>query len=160
MADRATVPPPAQSAAIPYRLRDGQAEVLLVTTRGKGRWIVPKGNVEPELGPRRSAAREAFEEAGVSGPVGADPLGRYRHGRAKKAPEVEVYLLHVEAEAAEWPEAAERRRRWFPVEKAGARIGVVGLRALLYDAAELLRGRAPRPGEGPGRAAWPTARAA
>ncbi len=147
----ALVSPPGQTAAIPYRLRDGHVEVLLVTTRGKGRWIVPKGNVSPELGPAGSAAREAFEEAGVTGLTSAEPFGRYRHGRAAAAPAVDVYLLHVEHEAALWPEAGQRTRRWFRVEDAARRIGVKGLRLLLGLAEAHLRPAAPPvlPWEGP-----------
>ncbi|WP_153885555.1 NUDIX domain-containing protein [Microvirga tunisiensis] len=38
---------------------------MLVTTRGRKRWIVPKGWPVPGLQPYESAAREAFEEAGL-----------------------------------------------------------------------------------------------
>jgi 8-oxo-dGTP pyrophosphatase MutT (NUDIX family) len=114
-------------------------EVLLVTTRGQGRWIVPKGNVEPDLGPRRSAEREAFEEAGVTGPIGQAPFGHYHHGRSKRGPGVAVFLLRVEEEAAEYPERGLRRRRWVPVEDAARRVGVQGLRDLLGAAAAVLQ---------------------
>ena len=55
-----------QVAAVCYRTRRGCAEFLLVQTRG-GRWIFPKGGVEPGLTRAQSAALEAFEEAGVHG---------------------------------------------------------------------------------------------
>src|SRR5271169_3005360 len=55
-----------QVAAVCYRRRGGNIEFLLVKT-GKGRWIFPKGSVEPGLTHAQAAALEAFEEAGVHG---------------------------------------------------------------------------------------------
>ena len=51
-----------QVAAVCYRVRMGVIEFLLVQT-GKGRWIFPKGGVEPGLTHAQAAALEAFEEA-------------------------------------------------------------------------------------------------
>ncbi len=59
----------AQVAAIPLRWTNGRPEVLLVTTRGTGRWTIPKGwPLADSLG-AECAAREAFEEGGVRGRV-------------------------------------------------------------------------------------------
>ena len=63
-----------QSAVIPYRLREGRVEILLITSRKGKRWVVPKGILEPELTPAESAAKEAREEAGVSGRISAAPV--------------------------------------------------------------------------------------
>lgn len=130
---------PDQVGVVPYRVREGAIEVLLITSRRSRRWLIPKGNVEAELGPRESARREAFEEAGITGPIGGESLGCYRHGRSKKSPVVEVFLMRVESEEAAWPEAEERRRRWSPVEEALQRVSTLGLKALLGEAATLLR---------------------
>ncbi len=69
-----------QSASIPYRIEQGGLRVLLVTSRTRRRWILPKGKVAPRMLPGRSAEREAFEEAGVLGRLAKDPIGSYRHG--------------------------------------------------------------------------------
>ena len=42
---------------------------------------MPKGWPIKGLTPRKSAAREAFEEAGVRGAVGTKPIGRYRYAK-------------------------------------------------------------------------------
>src|SRR5436189_3817956 len=71
--------PPAkrvQYAALPYRLSGRSREVMLVTSRETRRWIIPKGWPHKGKAPHRSAAREAFEEAGVVGAVRRHPLGR------------------------------------------------------------------------------------
>jgi 8-oxo-dGTP pyrophosphatase MutT (NUDIX family) len=64
--------------ALPYRLNEsGEVEVLLLTSRTRRRWIIPKGWPIKRLKPAKSAAREAFEESGVRGIVGSKPLGRF-----------------------------------------------------------------------------------
>src|SRR5208283_1810191 len=65
-----------QVAAVCYRIRKRGIEFLLVQSRG-GRWIFPKGGVEPGLTPAQSAALEAFEEAGVHGRMEEMPFARY-----------------------------------------------------------------------------------
>ena len=37
-----------QSGVIPYRIMDGQIEVMLITSSGGKRWVIPKGLIEPE----------------------------------------------------------------------------------------------------------------
>ena len=54
-----------QSGVVAVRTRDGKPQVLLVTSFGGKRWVLPKGIVEKGYSPSRSAAKEAWEEAGV-----------------------------------------------------------------------------------------------
>jgi 8-oxo-dGTP pyrophosphatase MutT (NUDIX family) len=66
----------AQYGVLPYRFTEAAAlEVLIVTTRQSKRWIVPKGWPIKGLTPSKSAAREAFEEAGVIGRVPKAAIG-------------------------------------------------------------------------------------
>ena len=116
-----------QIAALPYRTRgDGLAaptEVLLVTSRGTGRWVIPKGNLGKREAAHMAAAREAMEEAGVAGAVCPSPLGFYhyrktlRSGAAVRA-QVQVYPLAVTDELPDWAESGERTRRWFSLGEA------------------------------------------
>lgn len=116
-----------QYGAIPWRKdRRGRMRVLLVTSRGRGRWIVPKGWPAADRPPYLSAAMEAFEEAGVIGDIMTHPLAGYHY--VKEAADgslqqrhVTLYGLRVRGTLTNWPERAERRRRWFdPEEAAGA----------------------------------------
>ncbi len=107
-----------QSAAIPFKANAHGTSVLLITSRGRGRWIVPKGVVEPELSPAESATAEAFEEAGVRGSIVGDALGSYAYEKWGGTCTVEVYALEVTEECADWPEKAERTRRWLPLREA------------------------------------------
>lgn len=98
-------------------------EVLLVTSRGTGRWVVPKGNLGKREEGHAAAAREALEEAGVIGTVDPAPIGSYfyrkilRSGAGRRT-EVEVYPLAVATELPEWAESDERIKRWCSPEEA------------------------------------------
>lgn len=100
--------PRKQYAALPWRTtEDGQVEILLITSRETGRWIIPKGWPIKGLSPEASAPREAFEEAGVTGtPIEAE-LGHYGYdkrlqdGRSQPV-RVSVFELKVSGEAASW----------------------------------------------------------
>ena len=120
-----------QSAVVPYRRKGKRYEVLMVTSSGGGRWVVPKGLLEPGLSPRQSAAKEALEEAGIEGRVLRPRLGRYRYRKWGGTCEVEVFVMRVDEIHDDWDEAAWRRRAWVPLEKAAARVREPKLRALL-----------------------------
>jgi 8-oxo-dGTP pyrophosphatase MutT (NUDIX family) len=117
-----------QYAALPYRRSIGQrAEFMLVTSRETRRWIIPKGWPKKGKSPRRSAAREAFEEAGVLGTVGRRPVGSFSYEkRLKNGGSVEckvrVFPLEVKRQRKEWPEKQERRVKWLSASKAAARV--------------------------------------
>ncbi len=110
-----------QSAALPYRLTSaGNVTVCLVTSRTRGRWIIPKGFIEPHLTPWVSAAKEAFEEAGVLGEISASSIGSYVYDKSDMRCKVDVYPLRVVQVADDWPEVLERERLWLPAEDAAA----------------------------------------
>lgn len=126
---------PSRCAALPYRVRNGAAEVLLITRRGRGAWIIPKGKVERSLGPAESARREALEEAGVEGEVDPAPFDQYRHGGGDDDPLVSVFLLRVTRELSTWPEAGARDRAWMRAQDAAAQVTDPGLARVLAEAA-------------------------
>ncbi len=117
-----------QAAALPVKRSGSRLRVLLVTSRQDGRWILPKGQIEDDESAAEGAAREAFEEAGVKGRAGNEALGTYRylkqvdHHRAVSS-QVTVFPLLVRKELQKWPEARERKRRWFPLETAAEKVG-------------------------------------
>ncbi len=110
--------PRTQSAALPWRRSaTGEVEVLLITSRDTRRWIIPKGWPIKGLTSPQTAAREAFEEAGVEGDIATKKAGvfhydkRLRSGRVQKV-RVGVYPLKVDTERAAWPEAQQREKLW------------------------------------------------
>jgi 8-oxo-dGTP pyrophosphatase MutT (NUDIX family) len=101
--------------------REGMAgiEVLLITSRDTRRWIIPKGWPMPGLAPEAAASQEAWEEAGVEGLVNPLSIGRFGYQKTLGVDvlvpcAVAVYGLQVLSLADSFPEAAERRRQWFP----------------------------------------------
>ena len=130
-----------QVAALCWRhspKRTSQLEILLVTSLNSKRWILPKGWLEPDLTPADNAAREAFEEAGVTGKVSPQPIGAYHYLKEKKdgggVPcSVDVFVLAVTKQLDDWPEKNVRELAWVPVEQAAAQISEPGLRQVLRD---------------------------
>lgn len=119
-----------QSAALPYRVRDGVLMVLLVRSRKDKRWVLPKGIVEPSLDAATSAAKEAWEEAGVTGSVDDSPLGDYSYDKWGGRCRVTVYPLPVDQVHDCWPESY-RRRQWLPLEEAAGMLRETRLRRLV-----------------------------
>ena len=120
-----------QSGAVPFRWKDGQLDVLLTTSRNKRRWILPKGNIPEGFTPRASAVKEAFEETGVRGYLFPRPLGTYTHRSKEGTRPVVLFPMEVLRIETKWPEKGERRRKWFRLEDAVARVKPPELKAML-----------------------------
>ena len=118
-----------QYGVIPFRRTpSGRLEVLLITSRGTGRWVIPKGWPMMPKTPQEAAAIEAFEEAGVRGKIVDEVrLGSYRYQKLNPPGLVEeltvgVFLMQVDVQLAEWPEQAERTSAWFSPQEAAANV--------------------------------------
>jgi 8-oxo-dGTP pyrophosphatase MutT (NUDIX family) len=132
-----------QSGVIPYRLNKqevsgGKLEVLLVTTRKRKRWVIPKGIIEPSMTPQDSAAKEAFEEAGITGCVSDTSLGAYTYSKWGGTCRVEVFPLEVTTVLNEWPESDIRDRQWMSVEEGASRVKEDLLKDLLRKLPEIV----------------------
>ena len=117
-----------QYGALPYRVSSGsRAEFMLVTSRETRRWVIPKGWPKKGKSPHRLAAREAFEEAGVTGAIGRRSVGsfsyekRLRNGGLIEC-EVRVFPLEVKRQSKQWPEMQERKIKWLSASKAAEKV--------------------------------------
>ncbi|MFC3630573.1 NUDIX hydrolase [Paracoccus angustae] len=116
--------------------RPDTGEVLLITSRGTGRWVIPKGwPMEGKTLPG-AAATEAWEEAGVEGHVHETEIGRYRYDKEQdrgwSVPvEVRVFLMDAEHMRPDFPEAGQRKRRWFSPREAAQLVVEPDLRKIL-----------------------------
>ena len=144
---------PTHSGVIAYRFHGDEVQVLLVTARGSGRWIIPKGKIDEDVGSRESARREAFEEAGIEGDLEKSPFRRYLQGDDEDGDLVEVFLMRVNDEADSWPEDSERIRRWVPLDHLDGYVTDPGLRSALLTATPVIsssrRERRSKPGHAP-----------
>ncbi|MFZ1469865.1 MAG: NUDIX hydrolase [Paracoccaceae bacterium] len=125
-----------QIAALCWRMHGSAPEVLLITSRDTGRWIIPKGWLIDGLTEAEAATREAWEEAGVEGRAEPAPLGvfTYRKGLSsqKTVPcAVQVFALRVEGLAISYPEKGQRKRKWLPLGKAAKKVQEPELRHLI-----------------------------
>lgn len=127
-------PPPMQVGAV-CRC-PGTGKILLITSRGTGRWVIPKGwPMEGKTLPG-AAATEAWEEAGIEGHVQEAEIGRYRYDKEQdrgwSVPiEVRVFLMEAEILRDDFPEAGQRKRRWFLPAEAAQLVVEPGLREIL-----------------------------
>jgi 8-oxo-dGTP pyrophosphatase MutT (NUDIX family) len=128
-----------QSAVVPYRRGTDGLEVLLITSRRRKRWVLPKGVIEPDMTPSASAAKEGWEEAGVEGTVDDMPIGVYEYNKWGGTCTVHLFLMAVTKEATDWPEAASRSREWVSLDEAKRRLDEEDLRALLHMLPSLTR---------------------
>ena len=138
--------PRKQFGVLALRRRGDTAWVMLITSRGTRRWIIPKGN--PERGKSGAAvgAIEAFEEAGLIGEVWNKPIGSYlspKHLPSGKVVTclIEVYRMDVEQVLDDWPERGQRDRAWYSLDEAAMLVGEGGLVALLLKVGAELIGR-------------------
>lgn len=124
-----------QVAALPFRIEDMELSILLITTRGKRRWSVPKGWPMPRKRPHRTAAVEAYEEAGLRGKISRRAVGQFKHrkrkGKRKITCEVQLFPLEVRKQHTRWPERGQRKVIWLPAAKAARRIRQAKLRELI-----------------------------
>ncbi len=137
-----------QSGIIAYRLniKENSAqlpspplEVLLITSIKRKRWIIPKGIIEADMSPQASAAKEAFEEAGVLGNVSDQAIGVYTHKKWRGTCIVEVFPLKVTEILDEWPEYDVRQREWMSVDEAVKRVREEQLKLLFEQLPGFLR---------------------
>jgi len=131
-----------QSGVIAFRVADGSFEILLITSRRRGRWIIPKGIIEPGFTAAESAQKEAGEEAGVVGSVSAAPVGVYQYRKWGGECTVLVFALEVHTVWDTWPEAAERQRQWMPLDDAAHAVREPDLQHLIITLPELVRAHA------------------
>ncbi|EKF44024.1 NUDIX hydrolase [Nitratireductor indicus] len=132
-----------QAAALPWRTsaKDGSLEIMLVTSRDTGRWVLPKGWPE---GPERlgqTAQREAVEEAGIEGVAADTEIGRFYYKKLRGSGvewrcEVAIIPLRVTRELNKWPERKKRTRRWFSARDAARLVDEPDLAEMLLRFAD------------------------
>ncbi len=134
------LPKARQVAALCYRkTKTGDKEILLITSRDTGRWILPKGWPMKGKDDPDAARQEAWEEAGVSeGKVKPDPLGSYKYRKRRDgAPDIAcktaVFPLKVIELTEDFPESDERERRWVSPKKAAKMVDEPELKEILRD---------------------------
>jgi 8-oxo-dGTP pyrophosphatase MutT (NUDIX family) len=128
VSDGAPVEVRQQYGVLPWRSRRGDAmKVLLITSRERGRWIVPKGWPAKGRAPFMSAALEAFEEAGIIGDIDPEPLTHFHYLKghddgSRERVRVTLFGMNVQGTLSHWRERGQRKRQWFKLDEAATRL--------------------------------------
>ena len=135
-----------QSSVIPYRIRDGQPEILAVMSHKHKHWVLPKGISEPGASLQDTAAREALEEAGIEGEVAEQSLGSYTYKKWGAACTVEVFAMEVTRmiDETSWEES-HRGREWMTPKQAVKRVHQSALKPMILALAKQLETEAEAP---------------
>lgn len=112
-----------QFAALCWRIRKDKVQILLITSRRRKRWIVPKGWPMEGKTPAECALTEAWEEAGVIGTASDACIGVYSFPRLREDEETVpclamLYPVKVKSMKKKFPEVKDRRRKWVSRKKA------------------------------------------
>lgn len=126
-----------QFAALCHRrAKKGELQILVLTSRDTGRWVIPKGWPMGNKAAHVVAETEALEEAGVKGIVEHDALGSFSYGKAMPEGlvlpcEVVVHALEVTGTVEDFKEKGERRLEWVSAQEAAARVAEPGLKKII-----------------------------
>ena len=134
-----------RSGTVPYLVEDDGTRVLenpkdryrvmLVTPSGGGAWMLPKGNIEKNMTTYESAAKEAFEEAGVVGTCDPVMLGAYQF---KQSQFVQIFPLRITRILDRWEETEKRSRFLFRLDKAAKVVDSDDIRSVLLKLRDYL----------------------
>lgn len=125
-----------QVAVLPFVIIGEEARVLLLTSRTRGRWILPKGWPEKNMSLNATAMTEAMEEAGLAGQVAERAIGTYTYKKRMKGgyevtSHVSVYPMLVSHHFLDWPEKDQREFQWFSLKKAQKKLDDPGAAKLI-----------------------------
>ena len=125
-----------QFGALCWRIKNGTVQVLMVTSRTRQRWIIPKGWPVDGATPVEAARREAWEEAGVTGDADPTCIGLYSYVKDLPKNEllpcvVAIFPVKVRKKKSDWPEMNQRRRKWMTLKQAAKATDIKELSAIL-----------------------------
>lgn len=128
-----------QFGALCFRYRDGDAfDVLVITSRDSGRWVIPKGWPMKGKKPHEAAAIEAWEEAGVRGKAKKKSVGRYTYLKELDDGSVvpcmvEMFQVQVDEVESKFKERGQRQQAWVSPDEAARRVREIELKSLLVN---------------------------
>lgn len=130
----------AQFAALCFKLckKDKEPQILLVSSRRTGRWVIPKGWPINGKTPGQSALREAYEEAGVKGISFEQCIGHFSYQKRIQSKDkvpciVAVYPVKVNSLKKKFPELGERKLAWLSPSKAAKKVSDPALKPILRN---------------------------
>jgi 8-oxo-dGTP pyrophosphatase MutT (NUDIX family) len=107
-----------QYGVLPYVRHASKIKLILITSRTSHQWIVPKGARVRCKSKRASAQQEAFEEAGLKGPLDEGGTLHVTIIRNGKKIALTLYPMRVKKVLRLWPEGHQRERIMVSIHKA------------------------------------------
>jgi len=118
---------------------DRNHDILLITSRGSGRWILPKGWPMPGYSLAQAALRESYEEAGIRGLIHEPSIGTYFYEKKDMALmennlfQVVVFAVLYQSQKKKWPERGQRIFDWVSPQEASHRVEENGLKKIIQN---------------------------
>jgi 8-oxo-dGTP pyrophosphatase MutT (NUDIX family) len=128
-----------KSCVLPYRITNGELELLMITSIKKQKWIFPKGYIEFNLSAFESAKKEAYEEAGVVGENETVELGSFHLKKKNETALLKVFSMEVTKELKDYPEKSLRKRKWFTLADVNNQIENQELKNLIVKLKQNLK---------------------
>ena len=127
-----------QLACICYKKKNNKVKIILITSRGQRRWLIPKGWLIKGKTPIETVITEVWEEAGITGNVTKKSVGIIKYKKYVPNAEAleisaEVYLMKVNKLYKSYPERLERKRKWFTIKEAIKKVDEPQLSKLLHE---------------------------
>ncbi len=130
------------AGGVVFRKGEEGPEILLVATKGKTRWQLPKGKVEPGESPRDAAFREVKEEGGVEGELicPLDTISYWYYWEGEKHRKlVDFFLFRYRAGDPSQHDWEVDDARFFPAQEALKLITFPTEKKVLERALEIIR---------------------
>jgi len=120
----------AQAGGVVFRAdAAGPVQILLVRAKkDPGKWVFPKGHIEPGESVSSAALREVFEEAGVEGESIGSIGSPLEFLSGSELVSVQYFLIRMITEV---PSPEGREKRWLPIGEAKALLDFRNARDLL-----------------------------
>lgn len=111
-----------QVGVLAYMSDPKDRRMVIITSRRTGRWVFPKGSVDPGMSPQEAATLEAFEEAGLIGQASGASIGSYLTPKIRPpliwTVEVTLYPMPIDVILDDWQEIHQRERKFVTLDEA------------------------------------------
>jgi len=126
-----------QIGVVPIVAGKDKLLIVLVTSRGKGQWLMPKGNTHRKFTKREMALTEAYEEAGILGVIRHKHYVDVPYRKEGRDMVLRLYPMSVKRILNDWPEKDSRERKIVRAKQAKKLLRCKKMRAGLERLVEL-----------------------